>query len=235
LGSIKTSWFSSTSIKANFTSLDVNGSLALREAVLVLTNADNNNVAIAGYSFFRITGPTTSFAITGIANGFDGKVITLYNATVFSLTIKNLNPSSASANQIKTLTGSDLIFAAANSSVALQYSLSETKWIVIAQQNLAAQTVTFNQSANSVFGTAALTVLPSTPQTVIPGLTQTIDVPAGSVAYISSVGALVTTAAIATGFSVVDIFLTIDGSITANGGYQRVYAMLPIQLVLLRV
>ena len=205
------------------TTLDVNGALALRETAISMANGDNNNVVIGERSFFRITGPTAAFAITGLANGINGKLVTLYNATAFAFTVKNLDASSAAANQVKTLTGADIVFAAANSSVTLQYSLQENKWIVIAQQS-PEPVLTLNQSAASAFGSAGLTVLPTSPQTLIPGLTQTITVPAGSVVYLSSAGGVQTTAAVATGFSVVDVLFAIDGIIVPNGGYQRVFA-----------
>ena len=45
--------------------------------------------------------------------------------------------------------------------------------------------------------------------------------PASSVVYIASDGGVQTTSALATGVSVVDAFLVVDGAIVANGGYQR--------------
>jgi hypothetical protein len=76
-----------------------------------------------------------------------------------------------------------------------------------------------------VFGSAALTVAPSlTTQTLIPGLTATITVPAASVVYVSSDGSIQTTSAATNGVSVVDVFFVIDGNIPANGAYQRVVA-----------
>lgn len=206
------------------TTLDVNGSVAFRESAISLVNGDNNNLVVSNFSFYRITGPTAAYAITGIGNGINGKVITLYNASTFAMTIRNLSAGSLAVNQVKTLTGSDLVFATGNSSVTLQYSALESKWIVIAQQNAIPQTPVLNQSANSVFGTTGLTVTPTTVITIIPGLSTTINVPAGCVVYLSSTGGIVTTAALATGFSVVDVLLRVDGAFLANGAYARVIA-----------
>lgn len=206
------------------TTLDVNGTIAYRESSVTLINADNNNLVLSNFSFFKIIGPTGNFAITGIAGGFNGKVITLYNATNFAMTIRNLSASSSAANQIKTLTGSDLVFATGNSSVTIQYSALDTKWIVVAQQNAIPQAPILNQSGNSVFGSGSLAVTPTTPQTLIPGLSYTVNVPAGSLVYLSSVGGLATTAAIANGFSIVDVFIRVDGTILPNGAYARIIA-----------
>lgn len=85
---------------------------------------------------------------------------------------------------------------------------------------------TTGQSASAAFGSSALTITPTTiTQTLIPGLTQTITVPSGASVYVSSVGSLQTASATASALSAVDVFLVIDGTIVANGGYQRVVAM----------
>ncbi|HVV81574.1 MAG TPA: hypothetical protein VHE35_00800, partial [Kofleriaceae bacterium] len=56
----------------------------------------------------------------------------------------------------------------------------------------------------------------------LPGLSTTINVPAGSVILLTTEGAVQTTSTAATGFSIVDIALAIDNSIPQDGGYQRV-------------
>lgn len=204
------------------TSLDVNGSFSLKETALGLVNGDNNDINISDFSFFRISGPGTAFAITGIANGKDGREITLYNATSFALTIKNLNAASGASRRIRTLTGSDMIFNAGNASVKLQYSAIDSNWIVVSQQNQAQALL--NQSAISVFGTTGLTVTSVTAFTLVPGLSSTINVPAGALVYASSTGGVTTTSALSTGFSQVDVALFADGSFLPNAGYQRVIA-----------
>jgi hypothetical protein len=83
---------------------------------------------------------------------------------------------------------------------------------------------TSGQDATTVFGSAALTVTPTTAATVIPGLTTTLTVPAGSRVLISTDGGIATTSAVATGFSVVDVFIAVDGVALPNGAYARVIA-----------
>lgn len=71
------------------------------------------------------------------------------------------------------------------------------------------------------FGTVGLNVTPSTPFTVVPGLSQTVNVPANTVVVLSSDGAAQVQSSVATGFGVVDIVLTIDGNAAPNGGFRR--------------
>jgi len=55
----------------------------------------------------------------------------------------------------------------------------------------------------------------------VPGLSQTITVPANSVLYISTDGGAATTSSSTTGFSVVDVALVVDGSLRPNAGFRR--------------
>ncbi len=83
---------------------------------------------------------------------------------------------------------------------------------------------TTGQSAQAVHSTASITVGTATPQTVIPGMTVTLNVPAASRVLLSTDGAIQTTSAVATGFSMVDVFLAVDGAPFTSGGYQRIVA-----------
>ncbi|HLP52871.1 MAG TPA: hypothetical protein VK154_18410 [Chitinophagales bacterium] len=130
------------------TKLDVNGGLSLREGpVLTLVTGSNDNVVLPDLSpgikagFYRIVGPTGAFSITGIVpvTGADGQMVTLVNTTNYAMTIKNLSVS-ASANQFKTLTGSDMVGVAGNSSVSIQYNKTDSKWYVTGNQNFAVTT-----------------------------------------------------------------------------------------------
>jgi hypothetical protein len=81
------------------------------------------------------------------------------------------------------------------------------------------------QSGQTVFGAFSLSITGSSPTTdfyYIPGLTQTITIPANSVAYIVTEGGLQNTSNLTTGFSITDIVILIDNQIPSNGGIQRV-------------
>ena len=113
------------------TKLDVNGDVAHRQNIITLANATNNNIATGTFSFVKIGGPTNAFSITGIQNGSDGKILTLLNLTGQNMTIVNLSGLSTADNRINTLTGAD-ISTNANGSVTLQYSIADSRWMVIA-------------------------------------------------------------------------------------------------------
>ena len=113
--------------------LDVNGSVAFREGgPLSMVNGVNNNATIDSMSFYRITGPTAAFSLTGCTAGFDGRILTLVNATNYTMTLKHLNTSSTAANRINT-GGLDMTVAA-NGVVTMYYNNGLTNWIVTSSQ-----------------------------------------------------------------------------------------------------
>jgi hypothetical protein len=84
---------------------------------------------------------------------------------------------------------------------------------------------TTGQSATTAFGTEGLTLTtPSFAFTLVPGLIQTIFVPANSVLYISTDGGIVTQSNAANGFSIADVAVAIDSAITTDGGLRRLVA-----------
>jgi hypothetical protein len=110
------------------TTLDVNGSAAFREGTaLTLSNGANNDIALADYSFFRVTGPTAAFTVTGFANGTDGRALTLVNASGQTMTLGNQTASSPT-NQIKV--GSSSVSLPANGVATMIYNATLSKWIV---------------------------------------------------------------------------------------------------------
>jgi hypothetical protein len=110
------------------TTLDVNGSAAFREgAALNLINGVNNDIALTDFSFFRITGPTAAFSITGFAGGQNGRVLTLINATSFILTFTH-QATSGATNQINT--GGSSLNLAANGVATFVYNSFLSKWVV---------------------------------------------------------------------------------------------------------
>ena len=77
--------------------------------------------------------------------------------------------------------------------------------------------LTLGQNATMALGTGALSVANTASPVLIPGLTQTIMVPANSFLYIQTEGGIQTTASTATGFSGTDISIGIDGVFPAFG------------------
>ncbi len=121
--------------------LDVAGDLALREGTAIPATGANPSISIAlnatnaENSFYRITGsPTGTMTLNSIANGVDGQIITLVNATTIKLKISNTN----SAGGILTSGGATTVIAS-NGSVTLQYSSGAARWFVT---NAAGATIT---------------------------------------------------------------------------------------------
>ncbi|CAN5782728.1 hypothetical protein BH11BAC7_BH11BAC7_17460 [soil metagenome] len=81
---------------------------------------------------------------------------------------------------------------------------------------------TTGQNVTEVYGTSQLVVTTSTTTyTLIPGLTQTINVPANCRVYVTSTGGIQSTGATSATFSVVDIGLFCDGVVSTTGGQRR--------------
>lgn len=82
---------------------------------------------------------------------------------------------------------------------------------------------TTGQSVTEVYGTSQLVVTTSTTSyTLIPGLTQTINVPSNCKVYVSSTGGIQSTGATSTTYSVVDVGLFCDGVVSTTGGQRRI-------------
>jgi len=121
------------------TTLDINGSIALREGpALTLGNGANNDISLgtSPYSFYRITGPTATFSITGIvpATGADGQIVILQNTTSQSMTIAHQTGSTAT-NQIFVPAAKNLTLRGSNTTITLQYNASLSKWILLDKYN----------------------------------------------------------------------------------------------------
>lgn len=78
------------------------------------------------------------------------------------------------------------------------------------------------QSAATVFSSS--TINPGASFVVIPGLTQTVNVPVGYQAYLAASGGVQTTSTSTTGVSRVDITFFVDGVGVPAGSYRRVIA-----------
>lgn len=81
------------------------------------------------------------------------------------------------------------------------------------------------QYTATVYSTGSLSVTPSTPCTLIPGLTQTFTVPTNQTVFVNAAGGVQTSSSSPTGFSLVDIKLLVDGVQVSNGGLRRVLVL----------
>ncbi len=118
------------------TFLDVNGDLALRQYALTLSNGLNTavNTTTNYASFYRVSGPTAPFSVGGITGGVNGRIITLQNATSFNLQVIHESLSATAANRIATGSG-DTLFVQAGGTFTVQYSNTDSRWIVTASSD----------------------------------------------------------------------------------------------------
>ncbi len=120
------------------TVFDINGDYAYRVYNYNIgagTLFNNLNTTTNKFSSYRITGPAGDYSISGFTGGVDGRIITIYNATVNNLDILEQNAGSLAANRIITGTGGD-ITVPNGASITLQYNTVDNRWISIAVSTL---------------------------------------------------------------------------------------------------
>lgn len=82
---------------------------------------------------------------------------------------------------------------------------------------------TLGQSVHTVYGTGQLAVnTNTTTYTLVPGLSQTINVPANSVIIASTDGGIQSTGTTSNSFSAVDVGIFVDGAVSSQAGQKRV-------------
>jgi hypothetical protein len=112
--------------------LITNNNLILSNGELILSDGDNGDVILSNKTYFRVSGPTHPFSISGFSPIPANKIIIIYNATNQNMTIKN-NSGTNSANGIYTLKDAD-ITTNGSGSVTIIYDIIEQRWIVTSWQ-----------------------------------------------------------------------------------------------------
>jgi len=113
------------------TTVDIEGDLSIKPITINITTAGTfGNVAIGNRSFVRIES-TSAISISGFENGYNGKILMVYNNSGQNVTFKNLDASSNVANRINTLNGAD-ITTTGSGIVTFIYNSAVNKWLVIA-------------------------------------------------------------------------------------------------------
>lgn len=106
-----------------------------RSAALYTTlpvgNTDNYDSGANAESVWIDTAAGAS-VLTGIAGGFSGRRLRVFNRGANTLTIANLNAASVITNRIITNTGADIVIPAFGGGVSLEYETSQGRWYVVA-------------------------------------------------------------------------------------------------------
>jgi hypothetical protein len=105
------------------------GALAVTPKTVTLANGVNNDIDIGGAGYIRIVGPTAPFSVTGFLAGIDGQDLDVFNTVAQQMTITDL-ASSASVNQIDTLTGGNVVQRTGKSFSTYKYDGAISKWIL---------------------------------------------------------------------------------------------------------
>ncbi|MFM9911613.1 MAG: hypothetical protein ACKVOW_19995, partial [Chitinophagaceae bacterium] len=111
--------------------LDVNGDVVFRTGTLAVANGITLalDVNITKFSYYRVEGPTADFTIAGITEGVDGRLLTLFNRSGFTMQLNNEDPSAGLTDQIVTGTNANITISN-RGIINLQYDGNEGKWIV---------------------------------------------------------------------------------------------------------
>jgi hypothetical protein len=117
--------------------VDKTGHVAYTTSTLTLVNGLNSNIALPATSRPRISGPSAAFSVGGFvaptAIGMasnDGIRLHIYNQSGQAMTIVNADASSAAANRINTLTGSNVTLRAGSSFATFSYDGPSATWIL---------------------------------------------------------------------------------------------------------
>ncbi len=117
---------SSIGVVGTFT---VDGSVGFAKGTDYSTTGSQDDVDFGDGVLIRLTGASAQ-TITGIAGGFDGRILTLVNAGSNDATLTDDDTSSTAANRILTGTGADLTLPV-DASISLVYDASDSVWRVI--------------------------------------------------------------------------------------------------------
>jgi hypothetical protein len=111
--------------------MDIKGGLATRSGTVSLSNGTNNNVYIGDTSFIRLSGLTGNATINGIRNGYDGKMLTIFNTTPYEVKFADQNTSSVDTTRILNIIGQGGDFTVQDSGlVEMRYDGTMQRWIV---------------------------------------------------------------------------------------------------------
>jgi hypothetical protein len=119
-------------ITAPQAALDVYGDVIFRSADLVVADGVTLALDVNGnrFSFYRIAGPTADFSIAGLTQGVEGRLVTLFNRSGFTMQVNNLYASAPTNNRIITGANTDITIAD-KGIVNLLFDGAEQKWVVL--------------------------------------------------------------------------------------------------------
>lgn len=111
--------------------LDINGDLVLRSADITLENGTTLavNVESNPFSNYRISGPTANFSVAGISYSPDGKLLSFYNRSGFTMQIIHESGDAEPSERIHTGTGYNIAIPD-KASISFIYDGGAQRWVV---------------------------------------------------------------------------------------------------------
>ena len=111
--------------------LDVNGDIIIRPGTLAVADGITLSLDVntTRFSYYRLEGPTSNFTLAGIAAAIDGRQLSLFNRSGFTMQVKNEDATVVATDMIVTGTNADITIP--NKGIlSLQYDTNEGRWIV---------------------------------------------------------------------------------------------------------
>lgn len=116
------------------TTVDINGDYGTRYTSLSLSSGANHNINPGAFSYVRITGPTANFSITGMRSGANGKRITLYNTTSYTMDIDYESGSSQDTTRFRNPIATKVTIYAGGTASFI-YDAVLNRWILTSYTN----------------------------------------------------------------------------------------------------
>lgn len=162
--------------------MDIKGGLATRSGVITLSNGTNNNVYIGDTSYIRLSGLTGAATITGFRNGYDGKMLTVFNTTPYVVTFAHQSSSSIDTTRILNVIGQGGNVAIQDSGIVdLRYDGTMSRWVMTnirgAVSNISTGAAYFARTSadTTITTSAALAVVNELTISMQPNVIHTID------------------------------------------------------------
>lgn len=129
------------------TSVDISGDFATRQTAEA-TTGNIDSLDTSSSSSVRFTG-AAAVTLRGIANGQDGKYLTIVNSTGNTLTVTNEDSNPSAANRIVTGTGADFTVADGGSAF-FQYDSTGQRWRAVSGAAGGGTPLTVEEEGSSV-------------------------------------------------------------------------------------
>jgi len=185
----------------------------------ITNTAPDQPVTLTGTGGTTVTGSYPNFTINSSSSGNTytaGTGININGSNVISTT--NLGgdvTGTLPANTVTKIQGRSIAATAPTNGQVLQYNASSSKW-----EPATISTAGSNVTATTAYNTTQLAITPATLYTLIPGLTQTINLPLNATVIVSTYGGAQSLGATATSFSALNIAIGLDGNYLPTGGTQ---------------